>query len=224
MDCDDIREALSARLDDEEGAQDAARPVEEHLELCGECASWYETAALITRRTRTTAAVAWPDVTDAVLARVSPGVDRRVPGLRLGLGGLAVTQCGLAVTTFLADSGDYQTGAWQLALGAAYGAVAVRRTAPSGLVPLLGTFVGALALGQVGGLTDGAGVASLLLAAAGLLVVWLLGRRPPEQPDTRPPAAARVSAPTVSDQPEPDEEDAVIRHLSIRVAPTTKSA
>jgi hypothetical protein len=78
VDCEDFREALSARLDGEEDADDARQPVDTHLEHCGDCAFWHDTAALVTRRARTTAAVVWPDVSDAVLARVRlTGTGRR---------------------------------------------------------------------------------------------------------------------------------------------------
>jgi hypothetical protein len=70
VDCEDFREALSARLDGEEDAAGARQSVDTHLEHCADCACWYDTAAEITRRVRTTAPVVWPDVSDAVLARV----------------------------------------------------------------------------------------------------------------------------------------------------------
>jgi predicted anti-sigma-YlaC factor YlaD len=73
VDCEDFREALSARLDDEEDADDARQPIDTHLEHCEDCAAWYDTAALISRRVRATATVVWPDVSDAVLARVRTG-------------------------------------------------------------------------------------------------------------------------------------------------------
>ena len=114
MDCEDFREALSARLDNEEVAD---HPTDAHLEHCVDCAYWYEAAALITRRTRTSAVVAWPDVADAVLARVPPGADRSWSRLRTALGGVGVLQCGTGLAT-LAGSG-FETGVWQLALGAA---------------------------------------------------------------------------------------------------------
>jgi hypothetical protein len=79
VDCEDFREALSAHLDGEEGAAGARQPVDAHLEHCGDCACWYDTAAEITRRVRTTAAVVWPDVSDAVLARVRPANPRCGP-------------------------------------------------------------------------------------------------------------------------------------------------
>lgn len=80
VDCEEYREALSARLDGEEGPDDARHPADLHLEHCADCALWYDNAALITRRTRTMAAVTWPDVADAVLAQVPDGRDRAHKG------------------------------------------------------------------------------------------------------------------------------------------------
>jgi hypothetical protein len=73
VDCEEYREALSAHLDDEEGPDDARHRADLHLEHCADCALWYDNAALITRRTRTTVAVTWPDVADAVLAQMREG-------------------------------------------------------------------------------------------------------------------------------------------------------
>ena len=114
MDCEDFREALSARLDNEEVAD---HPTDAHLEHCADCAYWYDAAVLITRRTRTSAVVAWPDVADAVLARVPPDADRSWSRLRMTLGGVGVLQCGTGVAMLAAGGPD--AGAWQLALGAA---------------------------------------------------------------------------------------------------------
>ncbi|MFI9815529.1 zf-HC2 domain-containing protein [Saccharothrix variisporea] len=75
MDCDDIRPALSARLDSETGPAELERLADEHLEHCGACARWLDQAAAVTRRVRMSAAVAWPDVTEAVLARLFPTPD-----------------------------------------------------------------------------------------------------------------------------------------------------
>ncbi|MEJ2858238.1 MULTISPECIES: zf-HC2 domain-containing protein [unclassified Saccharothrix] len=84
MDCDDIRQALSARLDGESGPPDAERFAEEHLDRCGACARWLDRAAAVTRRVRLSAAVVWPDVAEAVLARVppAPDADGEPPGPR----------------------------------------------------------------------------------------------------------------------------------------------
>lgn len=188
VDCEEYREALSARLDDEEGPDDARHPADRHLEYCADCALWYDNAAFITRRTRTTAAVAWPDVTDAVLAKVPAGTPVTSKRLRVALGAVGAAQ-GAPALFSLASGAEFQTAAWTLALGVAFCAIAARRTQPAGLVPLLGTFVGVLSWGHLTGLATGTtAVLSYLLSAAGLVLVVLLGRMPPVGRDPVPPA------------------------------------
>jgi hypothetical protein len=191
VDCERYREALSARLDDEEGPEDARQPTDLHLEHCADCARWYDNAALITRRTRTTAAVAWPDVTDAVLARVPADPSVSSSRLRTALGAVGAAQ-GVSALYALASGGGYPTAAWQLALAASFGAVALRRVPPAALVPLLGTFTGVLSWGYVAGTVDGgtAGMLSYLLSVAGLVLVVLLGRMPPPRRGPVPPSGA----------------------------------
>ncbi len=206
MDCDEYREALSARLDDEEGPEDARHPADLHLEYCGECALWYDNAALITRRTRTTAAVSWPDVADAVLARVPAGSAPGSTRLRLALGAVGAVQGASALFTLAAHgvadpAAGYGTAAWDLALGVAFSAVAARRAQPGALVPLLGAFVGVLSWGYVSGLVAGessvGGVLSYGLTVLGFVLVVLLGRRSPVRRAPVPPAgsAARYRRP-----------------------------
>lgn len=179
VDCEEYREALSARLDDEEGPREAGQSIDRHLELCDGCARWYDDAARITRRTRTAAAVPWPDVTDAVLAKVPGGAPPPAGRLRAALGvvGAAQAAAGLFALVSLGDAGGYATAGWDLALGVAFGAVAARRTPPAVLVPPLAVYVGVLAWGYLSG-ADGTGAGALShgLAAAGLALVVLLGR------------------------------------------------
>lgn len=218
VDCEEYREALSARLDDEEGPDDARQPADVHLEYCADCALWYDHAALITRRTRTTAAVAWPDVADAVLAQVPAGSSVTSSRLRVALGAVGVTQ-GAAALFSLTYEGDYQSAAWNLALAVAFCAVAARRARPAGLVPLLATFVGVLSWGYVSGLaTSAAGVLSFLLSAAGLVLVVLLGRMPPVRRGPVPPAGA--SAQVRRDTRTQDGPADGMRPAIRRIAPT----
>jgi len=195
VDCEQYREALSARLDDEEGLDDARQPTDVHLTYCAECAEWYDHAALITRRTRTTAVVSWPDVTDAVLARVPASSSARTSRLRVALTavGAALGLFGLFALVFheaVGPSAGYDTAAWQLALGVAFVAAAARRSRPTGLVPLLVTFVGVLSWGFVTGLAtdhaDTGGIVSYALAVAGLVLAVLLDRTPPDQEPHEP--------------------------------------
>ncbi len=199
VDCEEYREALSARLDDEEGPEDARLPADLHLEHCADCATWYDNAAFITRRTRTTAAVAWPDVADAVLARVPAGTSVTSTRLRAALAAVGAAQ-GTAAVFSLADGGAYETAAWQLALSVAFCAVAARRAPPAGLVPLLATFVGVLSWAHLTG--AGSGVLSYLLSAAGLVLVVLLGRMPPVRRTPVPPASAAAQVREAEDRPE----------------------
>jgi predicted anti-sigma-YlaC factor YlaD len=215
VDCDDFREALSARLDSEEEATDADRSIDEHLEDCRDCAFWYDAAALITRRTRMTTAFAWPDVAESVLSRVPLAADRRTFRLRVALGGVGALELLTGVTAL---TSTYETGAWQVALGVTFGVVAWRDTPPAALVPLLTTLVAVLSWGQVtdllsGGLSTTSAV-SLLLAAAGLVLVVLLGRTPPVFRD--PPAATTRSR--TSRQAKPRDDGNTVTLLSARTA------
>jgi len=220
VDCEEYREALSARLDDEEGPDDARHPADHHLELCADCARWYDNAALITRRTRTTAAVAWPDVTDAVLAQVPAGASVTSSRLRAALGAVGTAQ-GAAALFSLANDGEYQSAAWNLALAVAFCAVAVRRARPAGLVPLLGTFVGVLSWGYVSGLVAGAaGLLSFLLSAAGLVLVVLLGRMPPLRRGPVPPASASARVRQERDTRAEDGPADGMRPAIRRIVPT----
>ena len=198
VDCEEYREALSARLDDEEGPEDARLPADRHLEHCADCATWYDNAAFITRRTRTTAAVAWPDVTDAVLARVPAGSSVTSTRLRVALGAVGAAQ-GTTALFALTDGGAYETAAWHLGLAVAFCAVAARRSPPAGLVPLLATFVGVLSWGHLTG--SASGVLAYLLSAAGLVLVVLLGRMPPVRRAPVPPANAASRGRDAEDGP-----------------------
>lgn len=214
MDCEAYREALSARLDDEEGPEDARQPTDLHLEYCVDCALWYDHAALITRRTRTTAAVAWPDVTDAVLARVPAGPSLGSTRLRLALGVAGAVQGATALFALVSQAGadpaaGYDAAAWNLALGVAFSAVAARRSPPAGLIPLLGTFVAVLSWGHVSGILAGqagaGGILSFALTAAGFVLVMLLSRMPPPPRDPRPPAGSAARARRRGEQDKKDD-------------------
>ncbi|MFB9502451.1 zf-HC2 domain-containing protein [Saccharothrix mutabilis subsp. capreolus] len=160
MDCDDIRETLSARLDGEAGPAAAERFADEHLEDCGGCARWLDRAAAVTRRVRVSAAVAGPDVTAAVLALVPPAPARGPARLRSALGVIGAAQCAAGLVVLAAPASSaliahsptaFVTGAWRCAVGVALVVAAVRRTPPSTLIPLLCTVVALLAVRHLAG-------------------------------------------------------------------------
>src|SRR4051794_28031032 len=200
MQCPAYREALSARLDGEVlGLPE--RKLDEHLAGCPDCAGWADDVALVTRRARLAAAPPVPDLT----ARVLSVLPRELPGtaaaararlietaLRLALLAVGVAQAGIAWPALAAGTGAmsapvhmaHETGAWNLALAAAFLAVAAAPRLAAGALPFLGTFATLLSVVTVGDLAAGhvhadRAVAHLLLIAGVLLVAGmaLRGRR-----------------------------------------------
>src|SRR3954470_12709382 len=188
MQCQKFREAISARLDGEPLGM-PVHSLDEHLLDCGDCASWADDAALVTRRARLAPAPPVPDLTATVLAalpRELPGAAAaarsRVIGtaLRLALVAVGVGQAGLAWPALMSGAASmsapvhmaHETGAWNLAVAAAFLAVvAAPRLAP-GALPFLGTFAALLVPVTVNDLLAGRvqadrAVAHLLLVAGG---------------------------------------------------------
>ncbi|MEV6814533.1 zf-HC2 domain-containing protein [Micromonospora sp. NPDC051296] len=194
MGCEQWREILSAQLDGEATPEEQGT-VAVHLETCAGCRSWLDTAAMVTRRARTQVVTALPDLTDAILAAAPPPRPRRwrtllagraaaVTGLRAALGLLGAVQLvlGLAqigraeVAEHLHATGQHlwhESAAWNVAVGAGFLFVALRRTEPSGLLPMLSAFVVTLVLLSVNDLVA-AQVAVERLVSHGFLVVGYL--------------------------------------------------
>ena len=75
MRCEQIREALSARLDGEAAEPDDAA-VDAHLDTCPACAAWSQELTVLHRMVRVREAEAVPDLTAAILA-AAPGAPAR---------------------------------------------------------------------------------------------------------------------------------------------------
>ncbi|GAA4565280.1 zf-HC2 domain-containing protein [Micromonospora coerulea] len=114
MNCDDVRVALSARLDGED-PQAPAAALEAHTGSCPACRSWLARAERVTRLTRLQA-VDVPDLTAPVLAAVA--ADRAAAGdggaatvrarrqvLRVAVAVAAVAQFAIALPILLAGLG-----------------------------------------------------------------------------------------------------------------------
>jgi predicted anti-sigma-YlaC factor YlaD len=200
MQCSPFREAISARLDGEPLGMPASE-LDVHLAGCPGCAVWATDAAVATRRARLAPAPAVPDLTAAVLG----ALPRELPGaaaaararladsaLRLALLAVGVAQAAMAWPVLASGAGAmsapvhmaHETGAWNLAVAAAFLAVAARPRLAAGALPFLGSFALLLVPVTVADLAAGhvhaeRAVAHLLLLAGVLLVsaVAWRGRR-----------------------------------------------
>ena len=172
MGCERWRELVSAQLDGEDDPADRPR-VEGHLAGCAGCREWLDRAATVNRLTRTGLVPEVPDLSAAILAALPPAQVRR--RRRLGSGPLYVALAavgavqlilGLAQVGGGAGSAHLHTGldatpghlwhesaAWNVAVGAGFLFIALRRSRPTGLVPMLTAFVGMLLLLSVNDLS-----------------------------------------------------------------------
>ena len=192
---------LSAQLDGEDDP--VMRPlVDEHLAECAGCRDWLDRAAAVNRMTRTAPVPDVPDLTAAILAALpeqSPAPRRRrlpvaallyvalaaIGAVQLILG---LTQVGGGVSAGHAHNGLsatqghlwHESAAWNVAVGAGYLFIALRRTRPTGLVPMLTAFVGMLLLISITDLTGGRVDVDRLIGhgfvIAGYLLVVALAR------------------------------------------------
>lgn len=207
MGCEQVREALSARLDGEDAADERAA-VDAHLGGCAACREWFDAAAAVTRLARTGLVTVSPGVSDAVLAAApGPARARLLGGLRVLLGGLGAAQLVLGLAQLNgAGSGElpahaaptlgtgvgalathhmwHESAAWNVALGAGFVWIAARRSRPIGIVPTLTAFVVLLGLLSIDDVAAGVVSTTRLLShgfvAAGYLVVLALTRYTPE--------------------------------------------
>ena len=161
MTCADCREALSARLDDEELPGERSE-VDAHLAGCADCRRYAERAARVTRLARTGLVEPVPDLVASVRHAVpAPPRIRWEAVLRALLAAIGVGQLGLATSDVLAATGEQHGGngmngaslthfshescAWNLALAVGFLCVAARPARTRGMLPLVGAFVGVLA-------------------------------------------------------------------------------
>jgi predicted anti-sigma-YlaC factor YlaD len=180
VDCEQAREALSARLD---GAPVDGDVLEAHLQHCAACRAWEDAAFVVTRRARLLAAPIVPDLAEQVVAAVA--ADRRhgsVPhgktAWRLALLAVAAVQLALAAPLLLGgtEHSAHETAAFTLALAAGYAITALQPYRAAGLLPFAGIAAGLLGLTAVtdiaGHRTDVREELPHLLAAVGFLLLF----------------------------------------------------
>lgn len=214
MPCAAFREAVSARLDGE-ALEMPSHDLDAHLATCAGCAAWAAAAARVTRRARLAPAPKVPDLTVAVLG----ALPRELPGaaaaararladsaVRLALVAVGVAQAALAWPVLMSGAGAMsapvhmarESGAWNLALAAAFLAVAAGPRLAAGSLPFLGSFAALLVPVTVVDL--GAGhvhaerAAAHLLLLAGVLLVGVVAWRGRRRRAVRALAGRRVPA------------------------------
>jgi predicted anti-sigma-YlaC factor YlaD len=213
MDCDKVREAISAQIDGEEPHL-SARALAAHLDDCAACAQWQGRAHAVTRRVRLGGAFLDHDLTAGVLAAI-PAADPARTRLRLAPRGaliaLALAQLAIAAPMlFLGHGHDagvhaaHELGSFNLALAIAFAVGAIRPALSAGLAWPCGIAAGGLLttaiIDLIGGQAIGADEAQHLVALAGAaLLVWQsrLGDAGSAGPAARPaadPAVTRLGA------------------------------
>ena len=214
MQCLPFREAISARLDGEPLGM-TVRELDDHLAGCGPCRAWADEATRVTRRARLAPAPVVPDLTAAVLTALPhelPGAGAAArsrlvdAGLRFALLAVGVAQAGLAWPVLASGAGAmsapvhmaHETGAWNLAVAAAFLAVAAGPRLAAGALPFLGTFAALLVPVTVADLQSGhvhaeRAIAHLLLLAGVVLVAAVAWRGRPRRA-ARPVARRQVTA------------------------------
>jgi predicted anti-sigma-YlaC factor YlaD len=231
--CEDFRESLSARLDGEDDQAERAA-TDAHLAGCAACRRWFDAAATVTRLARTSLVTHQVQVSDEVLAAApGPRRHRLVGVLRVALGALGIVQfllgaaqiAGFAVAAHLHTGANpdhlwHESAAWNVAVGAGFAWIALRRTRASGIIPTLTAFVAALTLltasDIIAGRVDLDRVLSHAFIVAGYAVVLVLSRSSREPGD--PPIGQRTPRPAwrlrFDDQPEaPRPSLRLIRNL-----------
>jgi predicted anti-sigma-YlaC factor YlaD len=209
MQCASFREAISARLDGEPLGM-PERDLETHLAACPPCAAWAEAAAAVTRRARAARETPAPDLTAAVLAAVQRPPEAHaghgIVLVRSALAVVGVAQAALAWPAIAFGGGAmpapvhmaHETGAWNLAVAAAFLAVAAAPRLAAGALTFLGTFAALLtaltADDLIGGRVPPERAVSHLLLLAGVGLVAVLAWRGRRRGSASPAVGDRVAA------------------------------
>ncbi len=156
MRCDLIREALSARLDDE-AMPVPEQTVQRHLSACVRCRDWQRAATDLHRRARLTAAPAATDLTERVLAAIPtapPARPRRtLTAARVMLGVVALLQLAMSSPVLVLGHDHaapvhvaHELGSFDAALAIGLLLAAFRPRLARGMLPLVGVIAALLLL------------------------------------------------------------------------------
>jgi predicted anti-sigma-YlaC factor YlaD len=199
--CSPVREAISAHLDDEPAAVDAAE-VARHLDGCAACQRFEAALPRINRRVTVGAADAVPDLTAPIIVALAADReavgDRRVRDLRVLVALAGAVHLALALPVLVGLAGPLahvgrDLAAFELALGAGLLFAAWQPRRAAGVLPVAAV---AAVIATVAGLVDlAAGQATVLgelthlTELIGVVALWALTRRLPDRPALVPAGA-----------------------------------
>lgn len=202
MDCTNLREALSAHLDDEDMGVDSSL-LDAHLAGCPACAAFAREVGMLHRMTRVRAAEEVPDLSAAIVAAL-PGPSavarspfgERISAARWALFAVALTQLVLAAPALLLgeDAGATvhvarELGSFDVALAVGLLVAAWQPARAWGLLPVAAALglvmAGTAILDVVDGSASTLGEAHHLLDLAGVALLWLVARAARPAPGSR---------------------------------------
>jgi predicted anti-sigma-YlaC factor YlaD len=189
MDCLQVREAMSARMDGEP-ADLASALVEGHVQGCPECQLWQEAAHDITRRARLTgwsSPAELPDFAVLVGAHTATGQRTWLRRVRAGLlAAAAIGQLVLAILLLAGSAdpmdmhGDHELGIFDVTLAVAFALGAFRPKLAAGLAWAAGTAALGLLVTATADVIDHNTFElhelQHLIAVAGALLLWWTAR------------------------------------------------
>lgn len=184
--CDPIREALSAALDNEDPGL-PREDVDAHLATCGPCRAFAECTASLNRSVRVRAAEPVPDLTEAILGSRPAAALRPEPETpawaRYGLLTVAATVLILALPVLFSGGGPHDgrdLAAFEVALSAALLLVVWQPRRAQGLLPMAATLgvasIASAAVDVANGNVPLAGEANHVLVLVGLALLWVMAR------------------------------------------------
>jgi predicted anti-sigma-YlaC factor YlaD len=206
MECDQIREALSAQLDGEDPGLTGG-DLDGHLRTCAACTAWSEELATLHRMVRVREAEPVPDLSAAIVEAYTPRLPTRraaaaphrsplgevVSPARWGLFVVALTQLVLAAPALLLgeDAGATvhvarELGSFDVALAIGLLVAAWQPARAWGLLPVVAALglviAGTAVLDLVDGTTSTAGEVHHLLDLAGVALLWWVAREASRSP------------------------------------------
>ena len=196
MNCMQIHQAISARLDGEDPALDEST-LYAHLAGCADCRVFAHDTEALHRSVRLAPAPAIPDLTPDILTAI--GAESTADGeadthlaLRWILVAIAVAQIAVAIPALIFGSDASlpvhtarHIGSFDVALGVGFLYAAWKPSRIPGLLPvvvaLVACLVGSSFLDVAAGNTRALGEAQHVIDFVGLAVVWLLSRPAPQR-------------------------------------------